>query len=46
MLLVTSSNLHETDRNFLEKYVLDCLYSPLTQITYTLTIPPEFLRNI
>ena len=42
--------LHETSRNLLEKYVLDCMYSPITKILYILTFPPasleKFLRTI
>ena len=36
---VTSRKLHKTIRNFLEKYVLNSMYSPFTKITYMLTFP-------
>ncbi|XP_059994898.1 uncharacterized protein LOC132514313 isoform X4 [Lagenorhynchus albirostris] len=37
---VSSRSLHETSRNLLQKlYMLDCVYSPFTKITYTLTFP-------
>ena len=39
-----------TSRKLLEKYVLDCMYSTFTKITYTLTFHPapleQFLRAI
>ena len=34
--------LHETSRNLLEKYVLDCMYSPFTKILHILTFLPAF----
>ena len=30
---------HESRRNLQEKYVRDCMYSPYTKISYTLTFP-------
>ena len=36
---MSSKKLHKTNRN-LEKYVVDCMYSPFTKITYILTLPP------
>ena len=45
-----AAKLHETSRNFLEKYVLDCMYSPFTKTMYILTFHPasldQFLRTI
>ena len=38
-------NLHETSRN-LEKYVLDCMYSHFTKITYILASLGQVLRVI
>ena len=43
-----SRKLHKNSRN-LEKYVVDCMYSPFTKITYILTLPaphPQFLRAV
>ena len=40
LLLMTSSNLHETSSYLLKECVLDCVYSPLTTISYILTFPP------
>ena len=34
------AKVHETSRNLLEKYVLACIFSPFTEITYILTFPP------
>ena len=34
--------LHKASRNLLEKYVLDCTYSPFTKITYILAFPLPF----
>lgn len=42
--------LHEITRNLLEKYVLDCMYSPFIKISYILTFRPassgQFLRAV
>ena len=32
--------LHETSRKLLEKYVLGCMHSSFTKITYILSFPP------
>ena len=44
------AELHETSKNLLEKYVLDCMYSPFIKIICILTFPPAslelFLRAI
>ena len=37
---MTSSNLHNTNRNLLKKYVLDYMYSPFTKITFILIFSP------
>ena len=43
------AKLHETIRKFLEKYVLDCMYSPFTKMMCILTFLPasleQFLRT-
>ena len=46
LFLMTSKKFHETSRNLLEKYVLDCMYSPFTKITYVLTFPPCLFRAV
>ena len=42
--------LHETNRNLMEEYVLGFMYSPVTKISYTLTFCPtsweQFLRAV
>ena len=44
-LLLMTSKLHETNRNLLEKYVLNCIYYPLTKTTCILTAPPATLQQ-
>ena len=39
---MTSRKLHEMSRNLLENYVLDCMYSPFTRVTYILSFPYFF----
>ena len=42
---MSSRKLHKTGRN-LEKYVVDCMYSPFTKITYILTLPPCLFETV
>ena len=37
---------HKTSKNLLEEYVLDCMYSPVTKITYILTFPPCLFGSV
>ena len=41
-----SLKYHKTSRNLLEEYVLDCMYSPFTKITYILTSPPCLFGSV